>query len=107
LAVGHGPILALALLTLVHFLGIVLLLWLLGRDVLQLFSTKPYRDDDGPPPPDEPDAPPPGDSGGLPLPDAGQAPARLREPGRLAEHYPRPARRPEHEPGRVPERERS
>jgi hypothetical protein len=104
--VGHGPVLALLLLTLVHVAGIVLLIALLGREVLDVFRTKPRGDDDGgPPPDDEPLVPQPRDPSGLPLPDAAQAPARLREPGRLAEHYPRPARRPEHEPGRVPERE--
>jgi hypothetical protein len=106
--VGHGPVLALLLLTLVHVAGIVLLIALLGREVLDVFRTKPRDDDDdGGGPPDEPVAPVPGGPDGLPLPDAGPATARLREPGRLAERYPRRPRRPEHEPGRVPERERS
>ena len=46
---------------------------------------------------------PPG-GGGLPLPDAEQAPVRLREPGRIGERYAPPARRPEHEPDRTPQR---
>jgi hypothetical protein len=46
----------------------------------------------------------PGGTSGLPLPDATQAPFRLREPARLGDLAPRPARRPAHVP--VPERER-
>ena len=42
--------------------------------------------------------------GGLPLPDAAQAKLRLRGPGRLADAYPPAFRRPDHEPGRTPER---
>ena len=36
--------------------------------------------------------------GGIPLPDADQSPVRLREPGRLADHFPHPERRPIHDP---------
>lgn len=63
----------------------------------------PEDEDDGggggggdPPPAD----PPP--RGGLPLDRSEPARARLREPGRLADHHPFPVRRPEH----APERER-
>ena len=44
-----------------------------------------------------------------PLPDAAPSPVRLREPGRIADGYPRPARRPAHAPERdraVPRRAR-
>ena len=54
------------------------------------------RDDD-----DEPSPKP-----GPPLPGAEQSKVRLREPGRLADAHPRPPRRPEHAPERVPQRER-
>ena len=47
---------------------------------------------------------PGGPSGGLPLPDAEPSRIRLREPGRLAEQLPRPARRPAREPARPPVR---
>lgn len=43
--------------------------------------------------------------GGIPLPDAQPARARLREHGRLADLLPRPARRPAREPARSPVRE--
>ena len=44
--------------------------------------------------------------GGLPLPDAAQARVRLREPARIADAFPRPARRRTEEPVRVPARSR-
>jgi hypothetical protein len=61
--------------------------------------------------PDAPDAPPDPSGGGIDapaLPDAAPSPVRLREPGRLADAKPRPARRPAHpaEPVREPARER-
>ena len=55
-------------------------------------------DDDGPPGP-EPDP-------GPPLGGAEQSVVRLREPGRLADAYPRAPRRPRHAPERDPQRER-
>ena len=51
--------------------------------------------------PDEPKRP---DPGGVPLPDARQAPVRLREPGRLADAYEFPQRRRHPAPEREPER---
>ena len=42
--------------------------------------------------------------GGIPLPDAESSRIRLREPGRLGDLLPRPARRPAHEPERRPVR---
>jgi hypothetical protein len=49
------------------------------------------------------DPPKPPKPGGIPLPDAEQAPVRLRGPGRLADAYDAP-RRPHREPERTPER---
>ncbi len=98
--------LSLLLLTLVHVVGIVVLFALMGREILDVFRSPPRRGrgDGGTPPADEPVAP--SGSDGLPLPDAGQAPVRLREPGRIDERYPRRPRRPDHEPEpqRVPQR---
>jgi hypothetical protein len=102
---GSGPVLALLLMTLVHLVGMVLLIALMGRDILDVFRATPRRDDDGPEPPSaDPAVPPAGGGGGLPLPDAEHAPVRLREPGRIADRYGRRPRRPEHEPAREPER---
>jgi hypothetical protein len=42
--------------------------------------------------------------GGIPLPDAEPSRIRLREPGRLGDLLPRPARRPAREPDRRPVR---
>lgn len=53
-------------------------------------------------PPSAPDKPRPG---GLPLPDAVPARVRLREPARLADLIPPPARRPVPEPDRQPVRQ--
>ena len=92
------------LLTIVHFVAFVALFAVLGDDMIDFFRPKRRPDDWGQDPPDEPVAPEPGGTGGLPLPDAAQAPVRLREPGRIAERYPRPARRREHVPERTPER---
>ena len=54
--------------------------------------------------PPQPWTPPTGPGGGLPLPDADPATVRLRDHQRLADHQPRPERRPAHEPGRQPVR---
>ncbi len=99
-----GAVLAILVLTLVHFVAFGLLFWhLAGSELLSMFRIP--RDDDGgggPPAPAPPD--PTGDrDGGVPLPDAAQAPVRLREPRRLADAYPRRPRRPEHAPD-APER---
>lgn len=102
---GGGAVAAILVLTLVHFAAFGLLFWhLAGGEMLSIFRTRP--DDGGgggSPTPPEPD--PAGDrDGGVPLPDAEQASVRLREPGRLADAYPRRPRRPEHAPD-APERE--
>lgn len=55
----------------------------------------------GPKLPPTPPSPP---RGGIPLRDAVQSRVRLREPGRLRDKRPRPARRPAREPGRQPAR---
>ncbi|MBJ7332422.1 MAG: hypothetical protein JHC95_21180 [Solirubrobacteraceae bacterium] len=61
------------------------------------------NDDDGPGDDPRDDGPSPdGANGGLPLPDSDPATVRLREPGRIGESKPRPARRPDHEPAREP-----
>ena len=102
-----GAVLAILVLTLVHFGAFALLFWhLAGREILGVFRIDsgddpgPRRDD---PAPEDPRGP---RDGGVPLPDAAPAPVRLREPGRIADwnraRPPRP-RRPEHVPGE-PER---
>jgi hypothetical protein len=52
--------------------------------------------------PPHPSAPSTGPGGGLPLPDALPASVRLRDHKRLADHHPRPERRPAREPERTP-----
>jgi hypothetical protein len=104
-----GPVAAILLTLIVHLIAFVLLFAMMGREMLDTFRS-PKRGDDG----DDgglgfepqPAAPGPSD-GGLPLPDAEQAPKRLREPGRIAEQYPRRPRRPEHvpDPAPAPDRE--
>ena len=102
---SNGVLLSILLLTVVHFVAFVALFAVLGDGIVDFFRPKKRDDDWGSEPPDEPLAPVPGSTGGLPLPDAQQAPVRLREPGRIAERYPRPARRREHPPVPAPERE--
>lgn len=101
-----AQLIAIGLTFLVHVVGAVFLVWaMIGEDddVRGLRDWWP-RDDggDGPPRPPEPTAGP----GNLPLPSAGPSPARLREPGRLADAQPPPPRRREHPrrpaPGRQP-----
>ena len=102
-----GPVAAILLTLIVHVVAFVLLFALCGQSMLEVFRTPRYDDDDwGEPPAGDPETTPPPSGGGLPLPDAEQAPLRLREPGRLAERYPRRPRRPDHapEPVRTPER---
>ena len=99
-----GAVAAILVLTLVHFAAFGLLFWhLAGGEMLSIFRTG--SDDGGrggSPTPAAPD--PDGDrDGSVLLPDADQAPIRLREPGRLADAYPRRPRRPEHRPD-APER---
>jgi len=100
-----NEILAIVLTFVVHVLGIGALVWHLLHDDE---GERPdwrgwFRDDDAP----APTGPHPSPSGdGLPLPDAAPSGVRLREPARLADALPRPARRPAHAPQRAPERER-
>ncbi|HEV2999780.1 MAG TPA: hypothetical protein VGW75_03485 [Solirubrobacteraceae bacterium] len=92
------------LLTLVHFVAFGLLFWhLAGREILSVFRTGGDEGRGGGSV--DPAAPDPtgGRGGGLPLPDAAQAPVRLREPARLADAYPPRPRRPDHAPD-APER---
>jgi hypothetical protein len=97
-------VVALGLTLLVHVIGAGVLIWaLLDGEKIDWRSFWP-RDDDGggygggdgaaPEPPVAP-------VGGLPLPDAAPSAVRLREPGRIGDALPRPARRPEHAPDRV------
>jgi len=93
----------------VHLIGAGVLVYaLLDGEKIDWRGVLWPRDDDGggggwdPP---GPDAGGPGDGGGvtapLPLPGAAPSGVRLREPGRrIGDAYPRPARRPEHVPGR-------
>jgi hypothetical protein len=96
-------VLALALTVLVHVIGMTALVWALLHDDEKRSDWRDWwpRDDEPPEPPPEPR-----DRGGLPLPDADPSAVRLREPGRLADRLPPPARRPEHAPERQPARER-
>ena len=86
---------AILLITVVHLVGVAVLLWaVLGNDELDLRGWWPRDDPPEPPPPVTP--PPSGD--------AEPAAVRLRtEHERLADAHRRP-RRPEHAPEREPER---
>jgi len=105
-------IFALALVFVVHVVGGVMLVWAL-LDAEQRAGWR--RNSPRPPgsPPrwggggyQDPPAPPSPPSGSprraepvpLPLPVAAASRVRLREPGQVADGYPRPARRPAHEP---------
>lgn len=100
-----GPLAAILLTLIVHVVAFVLLFAMCGSSMLEVFRTPRHDGDDwGEPPAGDPVTTPPPSGGGLPLPDAEQAPARLREPGRIGERYGRPVRRPEHEPVRTPQR---
>jgi hypothetical protein len=94
-------VLALALTVLVHVIGMAALVWALLIDDDNRPDWRGWWPDDD----DEPSAPPPhGPRDGVPLPDAEPSKVRMREPGRLADAHPRPARRPAHAPERTPER---
>jgi hypothetical protein len=102
---SNGAVWAIVLTLVVHIVAMALLVAHLGGDVLSVFRTDGGGgDDDGRGPEPPPEAPQPSGDDLLPLPEAGQAPVRLREPGRLAERYARPERRPAHGPERTPER---
>jgi hypothetical protein len=89
-----------------HVIAVAALLWMLfnvGDRPLGFGFWFGDDDADEPRPPQEPLAP---GGAALPLPGADASDVRLRGPGRLADAYPRPARRPEHapEPARTPDR---
>ena len=89
--------LALGITFLIHVIGACVLFGLLLRsDDGGWRDWWPRDDDDDGPGPDP----------GPPLPSADPSRVRLREPGRLADAHRPPARRPEHPPERVPQRER-
>jgi hypothetical protein len=95
-------VLALALTVLVHVIGMAALVWALLIDDDNRPDWRgwwPGGDDEPPATP-----PPPGPRHGLPLADAEPSKVRMREPGRLADGHPRPARRPAHAPERTPQR---
>ncbi len=101
-----GPVAAILLTVIVHVIAFVILFVTMGGEMVDWFRAPKRDDDDGglgfeP----EPTAPAPS-GGGLPLPDAVQAPVRLREPGRIGDRYERLPRRREHAPQRTPDRER-
>lgn len=101
-------LIAISLTFFVHVLGAAALVWAMldDRGWSALKDWWP-RDDDGPPPDDGPSGEDPGGGGEpreLPLPGAVPSTVRLREPGRIGDAKPRPARRPEHEPEREPAR---
>jgi hypothetical protein len=101
-------VVAIVLTLVAHVLGAaVLVAVLLDGEQIDWRGTLFPRDDDGPGPgfDDPPPPPPSGDGGHTPLPDATPSAVRLREPGRIGESYPRPARRPAHTPERTPARE--
>ncbi len=100
---------AIVLTFVVHVIGAGVLVWAL----LDADDARPSWRDwwPGDRRPDTPDLPPEPSGGGTQapiLPDAVPSAVRLREPGRLADAKPRPARRPAHpvEPVREPARER-
>jgi hypothetical protein len=101
-----GEVMSILLLLIIHMIAMPALYLLCGRELLQTFRQSSDDDDDdgGLPPTDDPAEKPSPGGGGLPLPDAAQSPVRLREPGRIGDAKTRPARRPEHEPQRTPQR---
>jgi len=103
-------IIALTLVFVVHVVGGLLLVWAL-LDEQQRSGWRRWLggdgDDDGPssgPQPQPPPEPGGGARAALPLPLPGGDPSRvrLRDDGRVADGYPRPARRPDHPPRPAP-----
>ncbi len=101
-------LLAILLTFFVHLLGAGVLIWALidhedeERDSWRDWWPKDAKD------PEPPVAPtgPSGDTVERPiLPDASPSPVRLREPGRIGDRKSAPARRPEHVPAPVRERD--
>ena len=101
-----AQIAALAITFVVHVAGAACLVWALMGD-RGFGGLRDWWNDDGsdPPPPEprEPDPRPSGPGLALPLPHSAPSDVRLREPGRIGDAHPRPARRP-HQPERSPER---
>ena len=80
---GSGPVIAILVLTIVHFAAMALLLWhLAGRELFSTFRIAPDGDGGSGVERDSPPDPTGDRDGGVPLPDADPAPVRLREPGR-------------------------
>ncbi len=100
---GTMELLALLLTFLVHVLGAAVLVWnLMDHDGETAGSWRDWWPKDEPEPPVLPAGPAGGAFTTPTLPDAQPSPVRLREPGRLGDHKPAPARRPAHPP--APER---
>ncbi len=103
-----GPIAAIILTIVVHFIGAAVLIWAMaGKEALDVFRSPGSGGGGGGrprgPAPLDP-APTPGL--GVPMADAERSAVRLREPGRIADGYGRRPRRPEHVPAPAPARER-
>jgi hypothetical protein len=97
-------IVALALVFAVHVVGGLMLVWALLDSEQRTGWRRRWGGGGGGDPP-APPSPPPGSPHraeparpALPLPVAAASRVRLREPGQVADGYPRPARRPAHEP---------
>jgi hypothetical protein len=99
-----GEALALSITFLIHLIGLCVLFGALltSEDRRGWRGWWPTDDGGGGSPPPPGDICPPA----LPLAGAEPSSARLREPGRIADAHPRPARRPEHGPEPVPARRR-
>lgn len=99
-----AELISIGLVLFVHVLGGAALIYLLVRDSGESVRDWWPSDDDGggPPLPGPHDRDPSGGGSGLPLPDAGPSAVRVREGERIADGYPRPARRPVREPQRAP-----
>ncbi len=93
----------------VHLLGLACVALLMIPALRDRSDTPPWWQEDGSDEdwrhgPKEPPKPPTPPRGGIPLPNAGQARVRLRDHGRLADHYRSRQRRAPREPDRTPVR---
>jgi hypothetical protein len=97
-------LISIGLVLFVHVLGGAALIYMLVRDSGEkMRDWWPSDDDDGGPPlRGRDDTPPRGGGDALPLPGSGPSGVRVREGERIADGYPRPARRPAREPQRTP-----
>jgi hypothetical protein len=101
-------VLALSIVFAVHVIGGIMLVWGILDDEGREPWRRRWRRGGGEEPPRDPQPSPPGERSALPLSDAQLARVRLRDEGRIADGYPRPARRPEHPapgPSRAPARD--